>query len=95
MNSREELLEAIAAARTLAQSYLVNADAFLLARIPDVVRMLDMMEERVRATPDMPEPDAFDDIPLGLYAVRELDEIDDDHRLSTVLCNIPYSLKHR
>jgi hypothetical protein len=94
MNTREELLEAIAAARALAQSYLVNADAFLLHRIPDVVRMLDMMEERVRATPAMPGPDAFDDIPLGLYAVRELDEID-DHRLSTVLCNIPYSLKHR
>ena len=40
-----------------------------------------------------PEYGAFDDINIGLYAVRELDEIDDG-RLSDPVCKLDYTLKH-
>jgi hypothetical protein len=96
MKSRDELLESLASARSLAQSYLswgnANLHAYLSPRIPKVVLMLDMMEARVRAEPEMLEPSAFDDIPLGLYAVRELDQIDGD-KLATALCHIQHALK--
>jgi hypothetical protein len=95
MKSRDELLESIASARTLARSYLATGNArlrsYLSTRIPLVVKMLDMMEERVRASPAMLEANAFDDIPLGLHAVRELEDIDPD--LSRVLCRVQQALK--
>ena len=94
MKSREALLQSIASARTFTQSYVGSADPYLLHRIPMVIKMLDMMEERIRASTEVPGPDAFDDIRLGLYAVRELDEID-NHRLSNVLCSVDHLLKHR
>jgi hypothetical protein len=93
--SRDELLDAIASARSLAQSYVnfgtANQQAYLARRVPGVVAMLDKMEERVRASAVMLEPEAFDDIPLGLYAVRELEDV--DMHLSKVLCHIQYALK--
>ena len=90
--TRDELLQAIVSARTFAQSYLAGGDGYLLVRTPKVVAMLDIMEARVRASPQMPEPDAFDDVPLGLYAVRELEELD-GARLTKVLCRLNLALK--
>ena len=96
--SREELLESIASARALAQSYLSRDDlrlrSYMSTRIPNIVKMLDMMEVRVSASPEMLQPNAFDDIPLGLYAVREFDQIDGD-RLTLALCRVQHALKHR
>jgi hypothetical protein len=94
VKSREELLQSIASARTLAQSYLAGSDTFLLTRIPRVVVMLDMMEARVLAVPEMLEPDAFDDIPLGRYAAREFEQPNEES-LVKALCHIQYALKRR
>jgi hypothetical protein len=77
--SRDELLESIAAARTLAPQDRHDAGH-------------DGGKGRGR-TRDA-RPDAFDDIPLGLCAVRELDQ-PDEQSLVAALCDIPYRLKHR
>jgi len=91
--SREEILNDIASVRAVARSYLGSEDAFLRPRIPFVIEMLDMIEARVQAMTWPPEYGAFDDINIGLYAVRELDEIDDG-RLSDPVCKLDYTLKH-
>lgn len=94
LKSREEILEAIAAARTIMLSYLVRPElaSFLGTRLPHVVEMLDAIEARVRATDWPPRTGTFEDVRIGLYAVRELDEID-DHALSRPLYELDYALK--
>jgi hypothetical protein len=91
--SREAVLNDIAAVRAVAQSYLGSDDPFLRPRMPFVVQMLDEIEARVKAMTWPPEHGAFNDIRIGLYAVRELDEIDAG-RLSDPLCNLDDMLKH-
>jgi hypothetical protein len=93
MKTRNELLTAVASARTLAQSYLLGKGRFAHAQITTALGMLDDIEARIRSA-QAPAADVFTDVRLGLYAVRNLDEVDEG-RLSLALCALDDALKDR
>ena len=93
MKSKEEILHAIALASALARSTLAQT-AFVPGPIPTAIKMLDAIEERIRNTAWPPRNGAFNDVSIGLYAVRNLEEIGKGS-LSTALCVIDNALKDR
>jgi hypothetical protein len=62
--------------------------------LQDMITLLDDLEREVQAIGWPPAtPGAFDDVKIGLYAIRNLDELDGG-RLSCRLCRLDYDLKH-
>ena len=79
VDTRAESLRCIVGARTLAQSLLAQLtthDPFATPRLQSVLRMMDQIEAAVHAGPWPPGPGLQPWGQVGLFAVRELGEID-------------------
>ena len=95
MKTREDVHQAIAELRAMIRLYQADTKwAGWRSSLQDVIALLDYLEKRVQAVGwPSATPEAFDDVNIGLYAVRNLDELDDS-RLANRLCSLDYNLKH-
>lgn len=94
MKTRDELLQTIDEARFLTRSYLTPRWASWHAPLRTMLEMLDAVEARVQTAWPPATPDAYDDVRIGLYAVRNLEEIAEG-QLSLPLCRLDNTLKNR
>jgi hypothetical protein len=93
MKTRGEWLREIAGARARTEGYLTPEWTSWHAPLRSMVEMLDALDDRVRGS-EVLSPEQFGDVRVGLYAVRNLDELDGG-KLSLVLCRLDNSLKNR
>lgn len=93
MKSRDELLKSIGEALALLGTYLGPSWGSWQVSLQTATGMLEAIEARVRGDAS-PSAHHYQDVRLGLYALRNLDEIDNG-RLSLVLCMLDNMLKDR
>ena len=92
MMSAEELLQAIAAARRETEGYLARETAASWHdALQTMVGMIDAVEARIRRS-GLPLTAQPETIPIGVYAVRNLDELDGG-ALSLTLCRLHNAIK--
>ena len=92
MRSQTELLQAIQYVRARTQSYLVPEWASWSSSLSEMLQLLDQVEARVRT--GAPAGEAYGDVRIGLYAVRNLEELDEG-KLSLDICKLDNALKDR
>ena len=94
MKTSEDVYQAIVELRAMIRLYQAEKWASWRSALQDMIALLDDLERKVQAVGWPPAaPKAFDDVNIGLYAIRNLDELDDG-RLSSRVCSLDYDLKH-
>jgi hypothetical protein len=94
MMTQDGLLKSINDARALTRSYLTPRWASWHAQLRTMIELLDGVERRVRSSWPPLTSDAYADVRIGLYAIRNLEEIDNG-QLSLPLCRLDNALKNR
>ena len=94
MKTQEELLQAISEVRAMIGTYHTDEWASWRSALEDITTLLDHLETRLQAGWPPATPDAFENVNIGLYAIRNLDELDGG-RLSLKICSLDYALKRR
>jgi hypothetical protein len=92
MRSQAELLQALQYVRERTQSYLVPEWASWSPSLNTMLKLLDEVEARLNTGALAGEP--YSDIRIGLYAVRNLEELDEG-KLSLDICKLDNTLKNR
>lgn len=92
MRSQTELLQAIQYVRQRTQSYLAPQFASWSSPLGEMLQLLDQVEVRVQT--GAPAGAAYSDVRIGLYAVRNLEELDRGD-LSLDICKLDNALKDR
>lgn len=85
-------MQAIEYVRARTQSYLVPQWASWGSPLKEMLELLDQVEARVRT--GAPAGAAYSDVRIGLYAVRNLEELDAGN-LSLDICKLDNALKDR
>ena len=94
--TREDVDQAIAELRATIRSHEAGELSGLVrSSLQEMTKLLDYLERQVEAVGWPPAtPGAYDNVRIGLYAVRNLDEFDDG-RLSLRICILDNHLKGR
>ena len=95
LKTSEDVHQAIAELRATIRFYQAESKwAAWRSALQDTIALLDCLERRMQAVGWPPAASgAFDDLKIGLYAIRNLEELDDG-RLADRLCSLDYDLKH-
>jgi hypothetical protein len=92
MRTQAELLQAIEYVRTRTRSYLGPQWASWSSPLNEMLELLDQVEARVRT--GAAAGAAYGDVRIGLYAVRNLEELEAGG-LSLDICKLDNALKDR
>lgn len=93
MKTQEEVLQAIDELRAMIGTYETDEWRDWRHPLKDMRTLLGYLEARVRVGWPPVTPDAFQDERIGLYAIRNLNELD-EARLADKICRLDYALKH-
>lgn len=93
MKTQAEVLQKIDELRAMIAAYGADEWADWRAPLRDMTVLLGYLETRVRARWPPATPDPFQDERIGLYAIRNLNELD-EARLANKICLLDYALKH-